>query len=177
MASQGQPTPPSLEQLAQAYSDIQRQLTSAKSEFDALKSELEQTKQALNTAQTQLAMRDSTAAAMPKLKKPENYTGKESILSWTTHMSNYLKKIADPEAMSIAVSYLQGAAHEWWIKFKETEDGRVIITWPQLKEALISRFDTLNKEKVARDKLARWKQLERRNKFQRRLSEDYPRHS
>ena len=93
--------------------------------------------------------------AMPKLKQPENYTGKESILSWTTHMSNYLQKMSDSEAMSIAVSYLQETAHGWWIKFKETEDGRAIITWPELKDALISRFDTLNRENFARDKLAK----------------------
>ena len=135
------------------------QLKNAKTEFDALKTELDQTKAALQTAQLQLVAKESTSTTMPKIKKPENFTGKESIISWTTHMSNYLQKIADPEAMSIAVSYLQDNAHEWWIKFKDTEEGRVISTWAQLKHGLISRFDTLNKEKVARDKLARWKQL------------------
>lgn len=61
--------------------------------------------------------------------------------------------------MNIAISYLHGSAHEWWIVYKETEEGRIIGTWPSLKDALISRFETLNKEKVARDKLAKWKQL------------------
>ena len=40
-----------------------------------------------------------------------------------------------------------------------TEDGRKIDTWPQLQCALVSRFDTLNKEKVERDKLAIWRQI------------------
>ncbi len=34
-----------------------------------------------------------------------------------------------------------------------------ITNWTPLKEALTSRFETLNKEKIARDKLAKWKQL------------------
>ena len=55
---------------------------------------------------------------LPKLNQPENFTGsvKESVLSWTTHMTNYLCHIEEPQAMSIDVSYLQGTAHEWWIK-------------------------------------------------------------
>ena len=162
MASSGQSTqPPTLEQLAQAYSDMQNQLTHAKTQFDALKSELEQTRQALQVAQTQLLSKESPSTATPKLKKPENFTGgtKDSVLSWTTHMSNYLRDVNEPQAMSIAVSYLQSTAHDWWIKYQLTEDGKNVETWPQLKDALIARFDTLNKEKIARDKLARWRQI------------------
>ena len=162
MASSGQPTKsPTLEQLGQAYSDMQLQLNNAKTQFDALKSELEQTKQALHLAQTQLAAKDSSSTATPKLKKPENFTEgtKDSVLSWTTHMSNYLRDVNEPQATSIAVSYLQSTAHDWWIKYQLTEDGKKVETWPQLKDALIARFDTLNKEKIARDKLAGWRQI------------------
>ena len=102
---------------------------------------------------------------MPKFKQPVNYTGKESILSWTTHMSNYLQKITDSEAMSIAVSYLQETVNQRWIKFRATDGGLEITTWPQLKDALVSRFDTLNREKFARDKLAKWKQLKDVSRF------------
>ena len=157
---------PSLEQLAQAYNDLQSKLLSAEAGFKALKDELDQTKQSLQVAQVKLAAQDmnNTANASglkAKLKKPENFTGaiKDSVLSWTTHMSNYLSEVSEPQAMSIAVSYLQGTAHEWWIKYQLTEDGKAIETWPQLKDALVSRFDTLNKEKIARDKLHRWRQI------------------
>ncbi len=34
-----------------------------------------------------------------------------------------------------------------------------MASWPQLKYAPINGFETLEKEKVARNKLARWKQL------------------
>ena len=33
-----------------------------------------------------------------------------------------------------------------------------MTTWPLLKEALILRFESLNRVKIARDKLAKWKQ-------------------
>ena len=74
-------------------------------------------------------------------------------------MSNYLQNVHEFQALTIAVSYLAEGAHEWWIFFKETEEGRTIQGWSSLKDALFGRFDTLNKEKVARDKLVKWKQL------------------
>ena len=74
-------------------------------------------------------------------------------------MTNYLQNVEDHQALTIAISYLTDGAHEWWIVFKETESGQSVNTWPDLKAALISRFDILNKEKIARDKLAKWKQL------------------
>ncbi len=74
-------------------------------------------------------------------------------------MNNYLAGTSDDDALAITISYLHGPAHEWWIVYKETEDGRNVTTWSTLKEALIARFETLNKENIARDKLAKWKQL------------------
>ncbi len=59
--------------------------------------------------------------------------------------------------MALTVSYLHGAAHEWWLGYKLTDEGRQVTTWPQLHVALIGRFETLNKIKIARDKLKRWK--------------------
>ena len=59
----------------------------------------------------------------------------------------------------MAISYLEGPAHEWWIGYKNTEEGQQINTWPLLKEALIRRFESLNKVKIAREKLAKWKQI------------------
>lgn len=59
----------------------------------------------------------------------------------------------------MAVSYLHGLAHEWWLGYKETEERRQVNTWTLLQYALIRRFETLNKSKIARDKLARWKQI------------------
>ncbi len=90
-------------------------------------------------------------APEPTLRAPEPFKGKDSILSWTTHMNNYLASTSDEEALAIAISYLHGPAHEWWIAFKETEDGRNVTAWGTLKEALIARFETLNKENIARE--------------------------
>ena len=81
---------PTLEQHTLAYNEIQSQLSNAQTEFSALKGELDKTKQALQTAQMQLAVMDSNTNVLSKLKKPGNFTGKESVLSWTTHMSNCL---------------------------------------------------------------------------------------
>ena len=72
-------------------------------------------------------------------------------------MDNYLSGLNDTSAFQIAVSYLEDSAHEWFIVRQKT-DGDSITTWPALKDALVRRFETLNKEKIARDKLAKWKQ-------------------
>lgn len=94
-----------------------------------------------------------------KPNKPLPYKGNGSVLSWTTHMGNYLQNLDDEEALQIAVSYLQESAHEWWISFCQTEEGELVEGWEDLKTALVDRFDTINKEKSARDKLARWRQI------------------
>ena len=59
----------------------------------------------------------------------------------------------------MAINYLEGPAHEWWIGYKETEEGQQINTWPLINEALIRRFESLNRVKIARDKLAKWRQI------------------
>ncbi len=147
--------PPTLQELAQAFNNLQIQFNNANRQITSLEAELSQTKTALQNAQHQI----TTKTKSPKQKLPEPFKGKTSIKSWTTHMNNYLANSSTEEALPIAISYLQGHAHEWWIMYKETEEGQRITNWTQLKEALTSRFETLNKEKIARDKLAKWKQL------------------
>ena len=56
-------------------------------------------------------------------------------------------------------SYLHGHALEWLIVHKQTVEGSAITTWSQLKDDLIQRFQTLNKKKITRDELARWRQM------------------
>ncbi len=70
-----------------------------------------------SNAQHQLTSR----AQAPKQKASEPFKGKDSILSWTTHMNNYRGGTSDEEARVIAIGYLHGPAHEWRIVDKETE--------------------------------------------------------
>lgn len=74
-------------------------------------------------------------------------------------MSNYPQNIDDHQALTIAIGYLTDGAHKWRISFKDTEQGQFIKSWPDFKAALTSQFDILNKEKIARKKLAKWIQL------------------
>ena len=96
---------------------------------------------------------------VPKKNKPSSFNGKGSVSSWCVQMDNYLGDHNNVESMNIALSYLTGMAHEWWIVYSKTDEGATIHSWPGLKQALAHRFETLNKEKIARDKLARWKQV------------------
>ena len=154
-----------LEGLFQAYQQLQQNFTNAQSEIIGLRNELQGTRNELGTTQAALQQQQQqrhgigSSGIGPKCKRPESFKGKGSITSWITHVSNYVGSTDPSSALTIAVSYLEGTAHEWWIVFRETEEGKAIQTWPQLQPALIKRFDTLNKVKIARDKLAKWRQI------------------
>ena len=111
------------------------------------------------TAPENMKISGSLSHQGPRLKNPDPFTGKGSIRSWITHMDNYLGNTSGDRELSIAVSYLEDHAHEWWIALHHSQEGVMIQNWGQLKEALLSRFETLNRTKIARDKLSRWRQI------------------
>ena len=141
-----------LQGLFQAYQELQQNFTNSQNEIHGLRNQLQ-------AAHNQIQQVGPSSSGGPKCKKPDSYKGKGSITSWITHMTNYVGNTPDNLALSIAVSYLEGSAHEWWIAFRQTPDGQAIATWSALQPALVNRFDTLNKAKIARDKLAKWKQM------------------
>lgn len=136
-------TTPTVESLAQLVSELQGQLKNAAESYRRL--------------EDKLAVMGNGPA--PKKNKPNTFTGKGSVISWITHMDNYLGDSDDMEALNLAASYLSGSAHEWWIVHSTSSNGKNIETWSDMKNALKMRFDTLNKEKVARDKLSKWRQV------------------
>ena len=158
-----------LESMAQAIQEPQGKLIEAGNEIASQRSLLEvangrmqAVSQELAEAKAELQKRNSSSI---KDNKPPSFKGKGSVTSWATHMDNYLRNMDPPEALPIAVSCLEDGAHEWWIVFKESQEGKQITDWNGLRSSIISRFDTLNKEKVARDKLAKWRQVKDVVKF------------
>ena len=151
---------------AQQLQELQQAIQQMRAELAQSQNMTQQVTQALTTAnqnnaalQARLQAQSSVQSPQVKLKKPDSYKGKGSISSWVVHMDNYTRSSSPEHAFLIAVSFLEGNAHEWWIVHSLTEEGRNIVTWQGLKEALIKRFQPLNKTKMARDKLAKWKQV------------------
>lgn len=140
-------SPLSIESLAQIVQQLQSQIVN------------QQTLLAEANASYRRLENRTAPSDKPKKHKPEKYDGKGSVTSWAIHMDNYLEDATENDSLPLAISYLAGAAHEWWIVFRESDEGKQVQSWSNLRKALISRFDTLNKEKVARDKLARWRQV------------------
>lgn len=64
----------------------------------------------------------STLSGKPKKYNPENYNGESSVTSRTIRMEDYPKDARENESLPLAVSYMTGAIHEWWIVFKESID-------------------------------------------------------
>lgn len=145
-----------LEALVQAYNELSNKFTTAENEISNLRNTLNQGGPS-NVALTNALSNMSTRRPTPR--RPDSYKGKGSISSWITHMNNYLVGSPDNETLQISVSYLEGAAHEWWIAYQNSPEGHLVTNWVQLIPALRNRFETLNKTKIARDKLAKWKQV------------------
>lgn len=59
------------------------------------------------------------------------------------------------DSLTLLVSFLTGAVHEWWIVFKESDDAQLVQIRKELRNELVSSFDILNKKKIARNELVR----------------------
>ena len=155
----------SMEGLAQMMQEMQQRLEQANHQIETHRGELNiaaqkvtQLEQELLEARNNQASTSSTNSG-PKKNKPSTFNGKGSIGSWCVQMENYLGGLSQEQGFHVALSYLTGNAHEWWIVYEKTAEGQTVQSWGALRNALIHRFETLNKEKIARDKLARWKQV------------------
>jgi hypothetical protein len=76
-------------------------------------------------------------------------------------MTTCIYGLSDQQAFSIAITYLTTDAHDWFIanQTSATAAGHPMTSWVALTDALSKRFSPLNKVKLARDKLSRWRQL------------------
>jgi hypothetical protein len=76
-------------------------------------------------------------------------------------MTSYIHGLSDQQAFSIAITYLITDALFWFIanQTSATAAGHPMTSWVALTEPLSKLFSPLNKVKLARDKLSRWRQL------------------
>ena len=158
-------SPGTIESLTETVQALQAQLAEATQRIESHQNELGLAAQRVQTVEREPAQAKTQIPATeigstkPCINKPTSFNGKGSIKSWTVQMNNYIRGLDESTAFNIALSYLSGNAHEWWIVYQNSEEGNGITGWQGLREALVRRFDTLNKEKIARDKLAKWKQV------------------
>ena len=159
--------PLTMEALAQTVGDLQRQLAEAHNQITAHQNQLNAAARQVTAMEQELSVSRNQASSSglgtafnaPKKNKPSTFNGRGSVSSWCVQMENYLDGSDDIHSLNIALSYLSGNAHEWWIVHSKSEEGGSIRSWNDFKQALAQRFETLNKEKIARDKLARWRQV------------------
>ena len=156
------------EQLRRSVAEINQmnaRFQQLSAELQTTKAELAQTK-AENRAVAEIAQAGGGGRAQAKPNKPTPFKGesKTSIESWLSQMELYVHDEAPDRAFAVAVSYLEGDAHTWYQTYKTT---RNVATWEELKEALLKRFNPLDKALAARDKLARWRQVKDVTSFNR----------
>ena len=129
-----------LQNVANVVQDLQTQLGVANSEIQAQKYALQEARGQLSSASQGMNshMPQQRILTVQKVKKPSTFSGKGSITSWCTQMSNYVKDLSNEEAITVAVSYLGGGAHEWWMIFHATEEGTSVQSWSGLRQSLIT---------------------------------------
>jgi hypothetical protein len=153
----GPNTPNSPEQLMALITELHSELTLQRSRIAQLTN--------VHASQADQPHSPHPAAAppsfIPKKNKPPTFDGKSSPDSWIAQMTSYIHGIPDQQAVSIAITYLTADAHDWFISNQTTATaaGHPMTSWVALTEAITKRFSPLNKVKLARDKLSRWRQL------------------
>lgn len=139
---------PKIEAFMQAAQVHQSELQNATNPIAAKKATLDKASVSYNLLQKES---DSLRVSQPpslKGSKIDNYPGKDFITSWVTHMDNFLASTSKRESRSQSVSDLSGAAHEWWISYKDTEDGKKVARWEALWSALLHRFPDAEQRKA-----------------------------
>lgn len=171
MNPQNQPTPPvpqTAEELRQQLQRTFAEINQMNARFQQLSTELQTTREELNQTRAEAAARQlgGGGRAQAKPNKPTPFKGdpKANVESWLSQMDLYTQGEDADRAFAVAVSYLEGDAHTWFQTYKTTNEVR---TWEELKEALLKRFNPLDKTLAARDKLARWRQVKDVSAFNR----------
>lgn len=141
--------PLTMERLHAMINQLHSQLIATQGELSSTQAQLQSTQQQAKNVGN---------SGGPKRNKPPTFDGKGSVDSWLQHISEYCRGAADGEKLAIAVSYLTGSAHEWYICTKVLEESPV-LSYDGFCGAISKRFNPIDKVRTARDKLAKWRQI------------------
>jgi hypothetical protein len=132
----------------------------------------------METAQTLVAPTEAPAVPTPRVQfikadSPKRFTGKknEDVQDWVFSCEQYFLAAVFggpfPAELKVptAANRLDGTARMWWRDLVKGVD-ETQVTWEQFKALLSARFQSQNKEKNARDALARLKQAGKYIKFE-----------
>jgi Retrotransposon gag protein len=147
-----------MEQLHAMLTELHGQLSSTRNDLQTTQSELNSAKTQLASTQAELHRSLNAPTSTPKRSKPPTFDGKGSVDSWLAHIQDYCSTSSDEQKLAIAVIYLTGSVHEWYIGTKTLQDSPV-ITFGGFCQAISKRFNPADKTRAARDKLAKWRQL------------------
>ena len=138
----------------EAWTQLTAFVAQMSEQLEAHKMELADAKQQLSEAKAR-ATTSGMKSARPN--KPVAFSGKPgTVEAWCSLMDFYVR-LSDPDdACSIACTFLDGEAFDWWKVCSQTT---AVPNWESFRSALIRRFSPLNKTQVARDKLHSWRQI------------------
>ena len=114
---------------------------------------------ALQQLSTQQAVH--SAPKPPKPPKPDKFQGDRSgaASNWLHQMTLYLTLsglLGTAQAVPHAVSFLIGAARTWWRT--QEASGSPPTTWAAFKASFLEAFQTIDAERMARDRMVNLKQ-------------------
>lgn len=153
-----QRAPLTMEQLHAMLTELHGQLSSTRNDLQTTQNELNSAKTQLASTQAELHRSLNAPVSTPKRNKPPTFDGKGSVDSWLAHIQEYCSTSPNEQKLAIAVTYLTGSAHDWYIGTKQLQDSPV-LTFVGFCQAISKRFNPADKARAARDKLAKWRQL------------------
>ena len=139
------------QEVASMIQGLTQGLTQVQSRLEAAAMEVNRLRMSQHKTPTRLQNVVLTESAEPKLQKSNRCNGKGYVESWIPQMPNYLRNPLDQLSLHIAMSYLEGPAHEW--RLSQERDGNLVNLWSQFANMVPDRFKVLNKEKITRDRL------------------------
>jgi Retrotransposon gag protein len=153
-----QRAPLTMEQLHAMLTELHGQLGSTRNELQTTQNELNLAKTQLANTQAEFHRSLNPSVSTPKRNRPPTFEGKGSVDSWLANIQDYCSASPDEQKLAIAVTYLTGSAHEWYIGTKMITNSPV-LTFAVFCQAISKRFNPADKARAARDKLAKWRQL------------------
>lgn len=158
-------SPGNWEQLSLYLTDLDSKLAAAQQQSAAAQQEAAAARQQVIAHQPHAA-----ATGRPfKPTNPENFDGTSKNLSvgdWLFQCRCFFEAVGlqddNPERTRFAAALLRGAASKWWKQATEAADGGLapkIHLWTDFVPAIKTRFETINSDQVARDRLADLRQF------------------
>lgn len=161
-----------LAELVERSNRMHSRIQSLEQQLAATTQSLGNVTHALESANTQLTTLQnrnpgSSQGDLMQVGKPEKFSG-HNARSWLMSLENVFNSVqcmpSEHSKISYAISFMKGAALEWWDLVRNSTS-IVVEDFDSFKRELLAHFEPVNREETAREKLRSIRQMGRLNRM------------